>query len=92
MKNNTKINLKQYLIKSIIFRFLVFLPFTFFLSFLFFKKFILSFNFTITASLFNFFITLVYEYLYYTKWRNICIGFWFITFTLTCILLKVYST
>lgn len=92
MKNNTKIDLKQYLIKSIIFRFLISLPYTFFLSYLFFGKFILSLNFTIIVSLTSFFISLGYEYLYGSKFKYIGIGLWFITFTLTCILLKIYST
>ena len=91
MKNNTKINLKQYLIKSIIFRFFISLPYTFFLSYLFFNKFILSLNFTVIVSLTTFFISLGYEYLYYSKWKYIGISSWFIIFTLTCILLKIYS-
>lgn len=84
--------LKPLLIKTLIYRLFISLPFTFFLTFLFFRNFVRSIEFTITTVFSLTFLLVGFEYVYQLKnktIRNFIIGGWFVGIIIACVILKM---
>lgn len=86
-----KLNLKEILLKSSIYKFFIYLPFLFFMTFLFFKNFVRSIEFTLTMFFTTYILMVSYQYVYISKYKFYIIGFWFLFFIISLILLKIYS-